>query len=139
MQAREEEKFQAHAVSGMPGSGQLPFLGLQDSPGSSAPLNMGSSLFVAKATGAAHDGRCSRRKCPAPPVWFPKSEAPGMEGGVSVGNARLPLMCSPKAKRQEWAQMRQQPRQAPRRLFFVDPKEKTNGMTAYRRIDPWRQ
>src|SRR6218665_1192525 len=115
MQAREEEKFQAHAVSGMPGSGQLPFLGVQDSPGSSPPLNMGSSLFVAKATGTAHGGRLSRRKCPAPLMW------------------------APKAKRQEWAQMRPEPRQAPGRLFFVDPREKTNGMTAYRRIDPWRQ
>jgi len=62
-----------------------------------------------------------------------------MAADAPVGNARLLLMCAPKAKRQEWAQIRQQPRQAPRRLFFVDPKEKTNGMTAYRRIDPWRQ
>ncbi|WP_265658030.1 hypothetical protein [Verminephrobacter eiseniae] len=68
-----------------------------------------------------------------------KRQALRMTADAPVGNARLPLMCSPKAKRQEWAQMRQQPRQAPRRLFFVDPKEKTNGMTAYRRIDPWRQ
>jgi len=90
---RRGEIFQAHAVSGMPGSGQRPFQGLQDSPGSSSPLNMGSSLFVAKTTGAAHGGRSSSRKRPAT------------------------LMCSAKAKRQ-------QPRQAPRRLFFVDPRKR---------------
>src|SRR6218665_759310 len=68
-----------------------------------------------------------------------KRQALRMAADAPVGNARLLLLCAPKAKRQEWAQMRQQPRHAPRRLFFVDPKEKTNGMTAYRRIDPWRQ
>src|SRR6218665_849243 len=100
MQAREEEKFQAHAVSGMPGSGQLPFLGLQDSPGSSAPLNMGSSLFVAKATGAAHDGRCSRRKCPAPPDVLAKSEAPGMgaDAPAAKAGAKAAVLRRPQGK-----------------------------------------